>query len=147
MSEIFSENLFVFKVIAVVGTVSAYMGYYIINKSNNKNKFLGGFLNRDINKKFNIYNDVKKEFYNDPYIKNLIENKDLYIENLIENQKSYDNIIKNFEHDMKDLLLKIKIIKNINNNNLVDIKNELKGIRSTILSNTIRINKLESNKQ
>ncbi len=142
MVERFSGNLFVFKVMAVVGTVGAYIGYYIISKSNNKNnnKFIESFLHKDfnkrhINKKLNIHNDVMKEICEDSFIKNLIEN-----------QKSYDIFITNFDNVIKELLLKIKIIENTNNNKFIDFKNELKGIRSTILSNTVRINKLEINK-
>jgi hypothetical protein len=138
MSERFSENSYIFKIIGVVGTIGAYVGYYFISNSFNiEHKFTESVLQKKLNKK----NIDKKLNINIDEIK-----EDLFIKNLIENQKSYDIFITNFDNIMNELLLKIKIIKNINNNKFADIKNEFKGIRNTILSNTIRINKLENNK-
>ena len=148
MSERFSGKSFIFKSIAVVGTVGAYVGYYFISnsKNNTKHKFTDDSINKSCIKK----SCIKKSYTNQKAgnklnihsneMKELLE--DANIANLIENQKSYYILLTHFENVMKELQLEIKTI---NNNKILDIQNELKSIRNTIESNTVRINKLEMN--
>jgi hypothetical protein len=143
MSERFSGNSFIFKSIAFVGTVSAYVGYYFISnsKNNTKHKFTDDSVNKScIKKSYTNQKAGNKLNIHSNEMKELLE--DANIENLIENQKSYDILLTHFENVMKELQLEIKTI---NNNKIVDIQNELKSIRNTIESNKVRIKKLEMN--